>query len=167
MRQNRRTFLRSTALTGGAIAVQGLAGRGAIAAAAEPFPQDQRSEDGDGAVRQMFQSPPGKYRPLVRWWWPGDDVNDAELRRELAALDKAGLGGAEIQAFVKGFSTQNLPVTQRQRVNSYATPAFFQHVAVAAEEARSRGMFIDYTFGSGWPFGGGDAICFYALIRPT
>ena len=29
MRQNHRTFLRSTALTGGAIAVQGLAGRGA------------------------------------------------------------------------------------------------------------------------------------------
>ena len=35
---------------------------------------------------------------------------------------------------------------------------FSATLASAADEARKRGMFIDYTFGSGWPFGGGDAI---------
>ncbi len=31
-------------------------------------------------------------------------------------------------------------------------------MAVATDEARKHGLFIDYTFGSGWPFGGGEAI---------
>lgn len=56
------------------------------------------------SVRLQFQSPLKKYRPLVRWWWPGNDVTDSELRREIDLLDKAGFGGAEIQSFVKGIS---------------------------------------------------------------
>ena len=113
---------------------------------------------GSALVRQQFQSPPKKYRPLVRWWWPGDDVAEAELRREIDVLDRAGFGGAEIQAFNKGFAKKNLSKAQTQRINSFATRSFFRHVGIAAEEARNNGMFVDYTFGSGWPFGGGDAI---------
>ncbi len=109
-------------------------------------------------LRQQFQLPPKKYRPIVRWWWPGNNVDEAELRREIDALDKAGIGGAEIQAFNKGFVPQDLTPAQWQAVRGYATPSFFRHVGVAAEAARNHGMFIDYTFGSGWPFGGGMAI---------
>jgi hypothetical protein len=82
-------------------------------------------------------------------------VTEAELRREIDVLDKAGFGGAEIQAFVKGFATQGMPEEQLKRVNGFATPSFFEHVGAAIDEARKHGMFIDYTFGSGWPFGGG------------
>ena len=122
-------------------------------------PARQESESGGSAsVRQQFLSPPKKYRPIVRWWWPGDDVTDSELRREIDALDKAGFGGAEIQAFNKGLAGKDPSQAQMQRVNSYASDSFFPHVGVAAEEARKHDMFIDYTFGSGWPFGGGEAI---------
>ena len=109
-------------------------------------------------LRRQFESPPKKYRPLVRWWWPGDNVTESELRREIDVLDQAGFGGAEIQAFNKGFVNDNFSQTQFQRINSFATPSFFRHVGIAAEEARNHGMFVDYTFGSGWPFGGGSAI---------
>ena len=109
-------------------------------------------------VRQRFQSPPKKYRPIVRWWWPGNDVTESELRREIDVLDDAGFGGAEIQAFSKGLAAKDFSEAQMQRIDSYATPSFFRHVAIAVQEARKRGMFIDYTFGSGWPFGGGEAI---------
>lgn len=51
-------------------------------------------------VRQQFQSPPKKYRLLLRWWWPGNNVSDSELRREIGMLDKAGFGGAEIQSLI-------------------------------------------------------------------
>ena len=44
------------------------------------------------------------------------------------------------------------------RVNEFATPLFFRHVRAAADAAKARGMWIDYTFGSGWPFEGGTAI---------
>ena len=155
MKQNRRIFLRNTALIGGAMTLPDFAGmgqdlRGSGSSSAGPEPE---SHDGT-SVREQFQSPPKKYRPLVRWWWPGNDVTESELRREIDVLDKAGFGGAEIQAFFKGFAVKDLSETQMQRMNSYASVSFFRNVKVAVEEARMHGMFIDYTFGSGWPFGG-------------
>lgn len=138
---------------------RGLTGRAQASAGPDASARTAQPEIlASGSVRSQFQSPPKKYRPIVRWWWPGNDVEDTELRREIDVLDKAGLGGAEIQAFIKGLDLRNLPAAQIERMNSFATPSFFRHVATAAEEARNRGMFIDYTFGSGWPFGGGEAI---------
>jgi hypothetical protein len=95
---------------------------------------------------------------MVRWWWPGNDVADEELRREIGLLDEAGFGGAEIQAFTYGLSPLKFSKEEMQRVNGFASESFFRHVGVAANEARDRDMFVDYTFGSGWPFGGGDSI---------
>lgn len=111
----------------------------------------------DKRPRAEFQTPAKSYRPMVRWWWPGGDVTDAELRREVRLLDEANFGGAEIQPFVIGLNPK-MPEEVRRRVNNYLTPEFFAHVRAALDEARSRGMWLDYTFGSGWPFGGGKAI---------
>ena len=94
-------------------------------------------------------------RPMVRWWWPGGDVTAGELRREVRTLDEAGFGGAEIQAFRIGLKT-DVPADVAARVNDYPTPSFYGKVRAAAEEARDRGLFLDLTLGSGWPFGGGD-----------
>ncbi|MGH9344656.1 MAG: glycosyl hydrolase [Terriglobia bacterium] len=156
MKQNRRIFLRNSALAGGAITLRNLAGNAQAPAGSVSTPPSAEDESAASAlVRRQFQSPPKKYGPLVRWWWPGNDVTDVELRREIDVLDKAGIAGVEIQPFIKGFNPSDFPEAQRQRIESYATPSFFRHVGTAVEEARSRGMFIDYTFGSGWPFGGG------------
>jgi hypothetical protein len=157
MKQNRRAFLRNTAMMSGAMALPRFAVTAQVSAGSD-LPSAERDETGSAFVRRQFASPPRKYRPLVRWWWPGNDVTEPELRREIDVLDKAGFGGAEIQAFNKGFAAFNFSQAQFQRINGFASPSFFRHVGVAVEEARNRGMFIDYTFGSGWPFGGGDAI---------
>lgn len=154
MQQNRRTFLRNSALTGGAMTLRGLSNEGhalAVSLHAGATGSDSAS------VRQQFQSPAKKYRPIVRWWWPGNAVTESELRREIGALDQAGFGGAEIQPFSKSLPL-DFSAAHQDQINSFATPSYFRHVAVAADEARRRGMFVDYTFGSGWPFGGGDAI---------
>lgn len=146
-------------MAGGAITLGGFTGKGFAIAGTVPSPPARESEgEGSAFVRKQFQSPPKKYRPLVRWWWPGDDVTEAELRREIGVLDEAGFGGAEVQPFVKGFATKNFSREEMERVNGFASQTFFSHIGVVAEEARKRGMFIDYTFGSGWPFGGGEAI---------
>lgn len=108
-------------------------------------------------VREEFLHPPKIYRPMVRWYWPGGDVEDDELRREIRFLDEANFGGAEIQSFRFGLNPQ-APVNVQQRVNNYRTPEFFNHIRAALEEATQRGMWLDYTFGSGWPFGGGENI---------
>ncbi|MGO8717652.1 MAG: glycosyl hydrolase [Acidobacteriaceae bacterium] len=109
------------------------------------------------SVAQQFQNPPKAYRPMVRWWWPGGDVTDAELRREVALLDQANFGGAEIQPFVIGLHP-DMPAETRKRVDDYLTPTFFAHMQAALQEARDHGMWLDYTFGSGWPFGGAGVI---------
>ncbi|MGD0740105.1 MAG: glycosyl hydrolase [Terracidiphilus sp.] len=127
----------------------------ALAAASAPANQTAENASGGATIRQQFLSPEKKYRPIARWWWPGNDVTEEELRREIGVLDKAGFGGAEIQAFNKGFDFPAMPEAQQKRVSGFATPAFFEHVGAAIDEARKHGLFIDYTFGSGWPFGGG------------
>lgn len=159
MKQNRRSFLRNSALVSGAITLRGATGNTHVRGSFAFLAGDTNSQSVFSAdIRRQFQSPEKKYRPMARWWWPGNDVAESELRREIDVLDKAGFGGAEIQSFIKGFDPQRYPEARRQRVFGYATDSFFRNVAVVAEEARNRGMFIDYTFGSGWPFGGGEAI---------
>jgi hypothetical protein len=109
------------------------------------------------SLRNEFANPPKAMRPIVRWWWPGGDVTSDELRREVRVLDEAGFGGAEIQAFRIGLKA-GMPTDVMARVNEYATPSFYRKLREAAEEARDRGLFLDLTLGSGWPFGGGEAI---------
>jgi hypothetical protein len=159
MKQNRRAFLRNTVMTGGAMTLPGFVSKGQAPASPQVSPAD-REPGGAGSafVRQQFQAPPKKYRPLVRWWWPGNDVTEPELRREIDVLNEAGFGGAEIQAFITGIDEKRLSETQMQQVRSYGSASFFRHVGAAVDEARKHGMFIDYTFGSGWPFGGGNEI---------
>jgi len=107
-------------------------------------------------LKEAFRSPPAAARPWLRWWWPGGAVDDGELRREIELMRAAGFGGAEIQPFNPGIP--NLTEAERLAVNDYATPTFFSHVATAAAEAGKRDFQIDYTFGSAWPSGGGEAI---------
>lgn len=103
-------------------------------------------------LQALFASPPKSARPMIRWWWPGGDVEDSVIRSEIAAFDAAGFGGVEVQPFDEGMSPPT--AAQQKRIDDFATPDFFAHIAVAAQAAREHGSFLDYTFGSGWPSGG-------------
>ena len=123
----------------------GTAGRGRGVSAS---PSPAASE-----LREGFQNPPTAVRPMVRWWWPGGDVTDEEISRELRLMKEAGIGGVEIQSFVIGLNPKPAPEVEA-RVDSFLTPEWFGHVKHAIEEGRRLGMIVDLTFGSGWPFGG-------------
>jgi hypothetical protein len=113
-------------------------------------------EAGAPSLEQLFANPPTQARPYVRWWWPGNAVDDAELKREVRLFRAAGFGGAEIQAFNTG--VPDLTPAERKTINTYASPSFFDHVRATVTEARAQGLAIDYTLGSAWPSGGGLAI---------
>jgi hypothetical protein len=87
MKQNRRSFLRNTALFSGAITLGGFTSKAEVPAEVGYLSVNAESEStGSAAIRRQFQSPGKKYRTLVRWWWPGNDVTEPELRREIEVL---------------------------------------------------------------------------------
>jgi hypothetical protein len=100
---------------------------------------------------QNFQNPPADAKPIMRWWWFGPAVVKPELEKELRTMHNAGIGGVEIQPVYalllddpsKGI--KNLP---------YLSPGFLDAVTFANHTARSLGMRVDITLGSGWPYGG-------------
>lgn len=90
---------------------------------------------------------------MVRWWWPGGDVTNEEIARELRMIKDNGFGGVEIQSFKDGLNPAPTADVAR-RVDSFLTPEWFNHVKFAIEEGGRLGLDVDLTFGSGWPFGG-------------
>ena len=94
---------------------------------------------------------------MLRWWWPGGAVEAEALCEQLRGFADAGWGGVEIQPCRVGLP-HDLTAEQSARVHDVFTPAWFETVAAVLAEAARLGMLVDITFGSAWPFGGGDAI---------
>ena len=102
-------------------------------------------------LHQGFLTPPPEARPMMRWWWFGPAVVKPELQKELETMRSVGIGGVEIQPVYPlmlddpGKGIRNL---------SYMSPEFLEDVGFANRTARSLGMRVDITLGSGWPYGG-------------
>ncbi|MHA1848308.1 MAG: glycosyl hydrolase, partial [Promethearchaeota archaeon] len=91
-----------------------------------------------------------EYKPLVRWWWPGLDVEENELSRELEELKTNDFGGAEIQAFMIGTPAPDADLAHRFAPNPY----YYDVLEKVLRKARELGMTIDLTISSSWPPGG-------------
>ena len=100
-----------------------------------------------------WKNPSCQFRPMVRWWWPGMDVEENELLKELEELKEKGFGGAEIQAFLFG-----VPGSIRQKtekIHRYAPHQYFNEILKSVlEKASKLELVIDLTIGSAWPAGG-------------
>ena len=102
-----------------------------------------------GAGRSILDWPAvtREAKPWTRWWWLGSAVDEANLTREIAALDAAGFGGVEVTVIygARGAESAYIP---------YLTPRWAEVVRHAAAEASRRGMGLDLPQGSGWRIGG-------------
>lgn len=97
-----------------------------------------------------FENPPTDARPFVRWWWNGNHLQKNEIIRQLDVLQKAGIGGVEINPIAmpeeaKPIETQPL---------TWLSKELNEMLKFAALETQKRGMIADLIVGSGWPFGG-------------
>lgn len=99
---------------------------------------------------EKFSNPPAEAKPFVRWWWNGSRVVADEIRREIEIMQKAGIGGFEINTVSQPGNSQNI---QGIPELEWLSPGWCEMVRVAASEARKRGMIADIIVGSGWPFG--------------
>ena len=102
-------------------------------------------------LHETFQNPPPEARPLMRWWWFGPAVTKPELQKELETMQKAGIGGVEIQPVYP--LMLDAPARDIRNLK-YLSPEFLDAVTFANRTATSLGMRVDITLGSGWPYGG-------------
>ncbi len=100
-----------------------------------------------------FRNPAPEYGPYARWWWPGNDVEKDELKREIGLFADAGFAGVEIQAFGTGLNPE-APESRIKRIQTYGEPAFYDNLSVVMRVAAKRGLTIDLNAGSGFPLGG-------------
>jgi Glycosyl hydrolases family 2, sugar binding domain. len=99
----------------------------------------------------LFKMPSLQYGPFTRWWWPGNDVDTSELKREIRLFAEIGFAGVEIQPLTVGINPES---TRRDLVNSWDTPDFYLHIITVMKEAYKQGITVDINAGSGWPIGG-------------
>ena len=119
----------------------------AIVAAAVVIPLQARAQRAASASILDWPAITRDAKPWTRWWWLGSAVDEANLTREIAALDSAGFGGVEVTVIygAKGADSAYIP---------YLTPRWVDVVKHAAAEANRRGMGLDLPQGSGWRIGG-------------
>jgi hypothetical protein len=98
-----------------------------------------------------FANPPADARPMMRWWWFGPATVKPELQKELETMRGAGIGGVEIQPVYPLMLDEP---GKGIRNYSYLSPDFLDDLSFANRTARSLGMRVDITLGSGWPYGG-------------
>ena len=108
------------------------------------------SKKEDNSLFEKFQNPAADARPMVRWWWNGNCVEADEIKRELAVMKKAGIGGVEINSIAMPPQAKKTDAKPLQ----WAGKEWINMVKVASEEAKELGMITDLIVGSGWPFGG-------------
>jgi hypothetical protein len=100
-------------------------------------------------LRAGFAAPPADSRVMLRWWWFGPFVEEAELARELEVMAAAGIGGVEVA------STYPLSTSETERTaGGFLSERFLSRLRFAAETALRLGLRFDVTLGSGWSFGG-------------
>ena len=102
-------------------------------------------------LRTEFASPPADAKPMVRWWWFGPAVVKPEIARELDQMHAAGIGGVELAAeYPLALDDPSKGILNLR----YGSPEYVDMLRFADGHARSLGMRVDLTLGSGWPYGG-------------
>lgn len=96
-----------------------------------------------------FNSPDIKNAPFTRWWWPGNDVSQEELKREIDVFHDNHFGGVEIQVMFPLAMFGDM-----MKIFSFDTPSYYENLDTVFEYAAEKGLTVDLTDGSGWPAGG-------------
>tara|TARA_B100000809_G_C15140818_1_gene533260 strand:- start:6829 stop:9618 length:2790 start_codon:yes stop_codon:yes gene_type:complete len=108
------------------------------------------SKKEESSLFHKFQNPTADARPMVRWWWNGNAIEADEIKRELAVMKEAGIGGVEINSIAMPAQAVKTDIPPLQ----WAGEEWCNMVKVASAEARELGLITDLIVGSGWPFGG-------------
>lgn len=100
---------------------------------------------------EVIRHPDEDAKGYTRWWWYGCAVTREGIVTQLDAMHHAGIGGVELQILYP-LHPDN-PATGIRNI-PYFSPEFFDLLAFTRDACAQRGMKLDVTLGSSWPFGG-------------
>lgn len=103
------------------------------------------------AWKTAFAAPPDDCRIMMRWWWFGPSATRAELKRELQLMKEGGIGGFEVQPV---YPVALDDAAKGIRNYPYLSEEFLDALRYVSVQAKSLGLLMDLTLGSGWPYGG-------------
>ena len=88
-----------------------------------------------------------EHRPGAYWWWPGSAVTKENIDYNLERFQEGGFGLVHIVPIygARGAEKRYLP---------YLSPQWMKMLDHAVRKARTLGLSIDMTTGTGWCFGG-------------
>jgi hypothetical protein len=97
------------------------------------------------ALRSAFENPPNDFRNWTRWWWFGPQASEQGIAYELEQMHKQGMGGVEMQWMTPLELEGNF---------EFLSDRWAQLVKFTVQKAKQLGMRVDFTLGTGWPYGG-------------
>lgn len=100
-----------------------------------------------GCVFKMNAQVISTTKPWAYWWWMGSAVTKEDIKANLTDYARAGIGGLHIIPIygVKGYEDKFIPFRSKE---------WYYIVDYTVHEAKSLGLGIDMTLGTGWPYGG-------------
>lgn len=86
-------------------------------------------------------------KPWAYWWQMGNALDSANISLQLRAYQQAGLGGVHIIPIygAKGYES---------KFTSFMSEQWLNYLRFTCQEAKSLGLGVDLTLGTGWPYGG-------------
>ncbi|WP_010517523.1 glycosyl hydrolase [Croceivirga radicis] len=110
---------------------------------------------------QMATEPISTYdttKPWTRWWWMGSAVDKPNITQSLIDFKEKGIGGVEIAPIYGIQGKDSLEIDYL----SYKWVQLLQHTIRVAD---SLGLGVDFTLGTGWPYGGPQVEQKYAATK--
>jgi len=140
----RRNFLKTSLGAAGAAFGLGSMPSAFPFAAAQPFPTTNGSA-GYESLRQAFEKPPAQNQDWTRWWWMGPQATEEGIAYELEQMKKQGLTGVELSW---------LSPVEPEGNFAFLSDRWEELTKFTVQKAGQLGMRVDFTMGTGWPYGG-------------
>jgi hypothetical protein len=103
----------------------------------------QQESDSSKSLEKQFIIPPTSAKPYVWWHWMGSNFSKEGITRDLEAMKDAGIGGATIFNLASAVQESHYPTLNNPwPEQTYRSPAYWEALKHAAEEAERLGLEI-------------------------
>ena len=121
-------------------------------------------------LAKMFSQPPMEYRPYVWWHWMGSNFSKEGIRKDLEAMKEAGIAGATIFNITSAVQESHYPIEGNPwPEQTYRSPAYWDALVFAAQEAERLGMKIGLHNSPGYSTTGGpwitEEMCMQKIVK--